>query len=291
MARTRSASPGRAPNAEAIERLLHLLVGGLLARTLWREVSRRTREAHRFRARGAARTAAHARVNASASARAGMRAVWCMCECLLRVLGRRIGHSRVNTFLQQASHHVPRLATASFPSCLLRAAGVPPSHPDTRTDVGRPRARASVRAEAREAGVEHPSAVHPDHDGAPHRAGIRSGRGALDREAHHRSRSSRCARRTDPQRRSGISSRRRSRSSFGGDLLGRASALVESLLGDLFSIHTSIRLMEHAATLDLAQFEDPDVLRSARARATPDGGPHRAALRAARRWRRTRSRC
>ena len=44
---------------------------------------------------------------------------------------------------------------------------------------------------------------------------------------------------------------------FGGDLLGRASSLVESLLGDLFSIHTSIRLMEHAATLDLAQFEDP----------------------------------
>ncbi|HMA01065.1 MAG TPA: hypothetical protein VKP02_01780, partial [Gemmatimonadaceae bacterium] len=44
---------------------------------------------------------------------------------------------------------------------------------------------------------------------------------------------------------------------FGGDLLGRASALVESLLGDLFSIHTSVRLMEHAATLDLAQFEDP----------------------------------
>ena len=44
---------------------------------------------------------------------------------------------------------------------------------------------------------------------------------------------------------------------FAGDLLTRASSLVESLLGDLFSIHTSIRLMEHAATLDLAQFEDP----------------------------------
>src|SRR5450432_3263436 len=44
---------------------------------------------------------------------------------------------------------------------------------------------------------------------------------------------------------------------FGGDLLSRASSLIESLLGDLFSIHTSIRLMEHAATLDLAQFEDP----------------------------------
>src|SRR6478609_968909 len=37
-----------------------------------------------------------------------------------------------------------------------------------------------------------------------------------------------------------------------------ASALVESLLGDLFSNHISVRLMRHAATLDLAQFEDPE---------------------------------
>ncbi|HEY7544818.1 MAG TPA: ABC transporter ATP-binding protein [Blastocatellia bacterium] len=42
-----------------------------------------------------------------------------------------------------------------------------------------------------------------------------------------------------------------------GDVLARISALVESLLGDLFSNHTSIRLMEHAATLDLYHFEDP----------------------------------
>jgi ATP-binding cassette subfamily B protein len=42
-----------------------------------------------------------------------------------------------------------------------------------------------------------------------------------------------------------------------GEGLARASALIESLLGDLFSNHTSIRLMEHAATLDLFQFEDP----------------------------------
>lgn len=42
-----------------------------------------------------------------------------------------------------------------------------------------------------------------------------------------------------------------------GEVLARASALVESLLGDLFSIRTSVRLMEHAATLDLQQFEDP----------------------------------
>ncbi|HEX8692974.1 MAG TPA: ABC transporter ATP-binding protein [Longimicrobium sp.] len=42
-----------------------------------------------------------------------------------------------------------------------------------------------------------------------------------------------------------------------GDLLARGSALVESLLGDLFSNHVSVRMMEHAATLDLEQFEDP----------------------------------
>ncbi|HEU4630578.1 MAG TPA: ABC transporter ATP-binding protein [Gemmatimonadaceae bacterium] len=42
-----------------------------------------------------------------------------------------------------------------------------------------------------------------------------------------------------------------------GELLTRGSQLVESLLGDLFSNRVSVRLMEHAATLDLAQFEDP----------------------------------
>jgi ATP-binding cassette, subfamily B, bacterial len=44
---------------------------------------------------------------------------------------------------------------------------------------------------------------------------------------------------------------------LGGEVLARASALIESLLGDLFSNYTSVRLMAHAATLDLAQFEDP----------------------------------
>ncbi|AUD02541.1 ABC transporter ATP-binding protein [Spirosoma pollinicola] len=38
--------------------------------------------------------------------------------------------------------------------------------------------------------------------------------------------------------------------------LGRAVALMDSLLGDLFANQTSIQLMEHAATLDLEQFED-----------------------------------
>ena len=42
------------------------------------------------------------------------------------------------------------------------------------------------------------------------------------------------------------------------DALGRGSQLVEGLLGDLFTNRMSIRLMEHAATLDLAQFEDPE---------------------------------
>ncbi|MCR8561689.1 ABC transporter ATP-binding protein/permease [Mucilaginibacter sp. BJC16-A38] len=40
------------------------------------------------------------------------------------------------------------------------------------------------------------------------------------------------------------------------DGLSRAITLVDSLLGDLFSNHTSVRIMEHAATLDLDQFED-----------------------------------
>jgi ATP-binding cassette, subfamily B, bacterial len=38
--------------------------------------------------------------------------------------------------------------------------------------------------------------------------------------------------------------------------LGRLVALLDSLLGDLFANRTSIRLMEHAASLDLEQFED-----------------------------------
>ncbi|WP_347159908.1 ABC transporter ATP-binding protein [Pontibacter chitinilyticus] len=40
------------------------------------------------------------------------------------------------------------------------------------------------------------------------------------------------------------------------DLINRAITLLDSLLGDLFSNRTSIALIEHAATLDLAQFED-----------------------------------
>ncbi len=43
-----------------------------------------------------------------------------------------------------------------------------------------------------------------------------------------------------------------------GEGLARLSSLLESLLGDLFSNRISVRLMRHAATLDLAQFEDPE---------------------------------
>ncbi len=43
-----------------------------------------------------------------------------------------------------------------------------------------------------------------------------------------------------------------------GEILARASSLLESLLGDLFSNEISVRLMRHAATLDLEQFEDPE---------------------------------
>lgn len=43
-----------------------------------------------------------------------------------------------------------------------------------------------------------------------------------------------------------------------GEMLARVSSLIESLLGDLFSNYTSVRLMEHAAQLDLYHFEDPN---------------------------------
>jgi ATP-binding cassette subfamily B protein len=43
-----------------------------------------------------------------------------------------------------------------------------------------------------------------------------------------------------------------------GEGLARLSSLLESLLGDQFSNRISVRLMRHAATLDLAQFEDPE---------------------------------
>lgn len=40
------------------------------------------------------------------------------------------------------------------------------------------------------------------------------------------------------------------------DALSRATALIDSLLGDLFANYTSIQIMNHAAMLDLEQFED-----------------------------------
>jgi ATP-binding cassette, subfamily B, bacterial len=43
----------------------------------------------------------------------------------------------------------------------------------------------------------------------------------------------------------------------GSDTLGRFISLVDSLLGDRFANHVSIRIMEHAGTLDLVSFEDP----------------------------------
>jgi ATP-binding cassette subfamily B protein len=44
-----------------------------------------------------------------------------------------------------------------------------------------------------------------------------------------------------------------------GEGLARLSSLLESLLGDLFGNRLSVQLMQHAATLDLAQFENPEV--------------------------------
>ena len=44
-----------------------------------------------------------------------------------------------------------------------------------------------------------------------------------------------------------------------GEGLARISALLESLLGDLFANRTSVELMRHAATLDLEQFENAEI--------------------------------
>lgn len=41
------------------------------------------------------------------------------------------------------------------------------------------------------------------------------------------------------------------------DVLGRAMGLADSLLGDRFTNHVSLKLMEHATQLDLVSFEDP----------------------------------
>ena len=46
---------------------------------------------------------------------------------------------------------------------------------------------------------------------------------------------------------------------IGSDLLGRPVSYADALLSELFANVTSIRLMEHAATLDLEDFEDPDL--------------------------------
>ncbi|MBC7990407.1 MAG: ABC transporter ATP-binding protein [Luteimonas sp.] len=43
------------------------------------------------------------------------------------------------------------------------------------------------------------------------------------------------------------------------DLLGRMVSYADSLLSELFTNATSVRLMEHAATLDLEDFEDPEL--------------------------------
>ena len=46
---------------------------------------------------------------------------------------------------------------------------------------------------------------------------------------------------------------------IGADLLGRLTGYVDSVLSEQFTNATSIRLMEHAATLDLEDFEDADL--------------------------------
>ena len=58
------------------------------------------------------------------------------------------------------------------------------------------------------------------------------------------------------------------------DLLGRLVSYGDALLSELFTNATSVRLMEHAATLDLEDFEDPDLQDKPRPRAPADDGAH-----------------
>ena len=58
------------------------------------------------------------------------------------------------------------------------------------------------------------------------------------------------------------------------DVLGRVVSLLDSLLSERFSNETSLRLMEHAATLDLEDFEDSELQdRLERARGRRPGAP------------------
>ncbi|GAA0261127.1 ABC transporter ATP-binding protein [Rhodanobacter caeni] len=45
----------------------------------------------------------------------------------------------------------------------------------------------------------------------------------------------------------------------GADILGRIVSMIDSLLSELYANSTSIKLMEHAASLDLEDFEDADL--------------------------------
>ena len=46
---------------------------------------------------------------------------------------------------------------------------------------------------------------------------------------------------------------------IGSDLLGRLVSYADAVLSEMFTNATSVRLMEHAATLDLEDFEDPEL--------------------------------
>src|SRR3546814_16439148 len=58
------------------------------------------------------------------------------------------------------------------------------------------------------------------------------------------------------------------------DVIGRIVGLVDSLLSELYSNATIVRLMEHAATLDLEDFDDAE-LQAHLNRAPPQVSGHR----------------
>ena len=110
-----------------------------------------------------------------------------------------------------------------------------------------------------EPGLADAPRVRGRDDRAAPAPGVRAGRDAVGRQADHR--------RGGRARGAGAPDWRPLWQLVGLELGDRRRAArcsrarrrcVESLLGDLFSNRMSVRLMEHAATLDLAQFEDPE---------------------------------
>ena len=164
----------------------------------------------------------------------------------------------------------------------------------SKPELPRAPRRAAQPSAVPEARLENQPRAHDRPGAAAARPRLAAGRDALRRQAHHRrgraargashAGRDRCAiglrAAARPPRRAAARWSSGSRSL--SDVLGRFVSLLDSLLSEHFSNETSLRLMEHAATLDLEDFEDSELqdrLERARRQAAGRMAPHRPALR------------